>query len=121
MTQKLLIGPMTALLILCAGPAFSQQSLDIGDATVLGLLPATVDVSLTSTGATEGFVLAIAFDTSHISVMNVAISAGVAGVGAELVSAEIFEASGGLTLGVVLDSTAPFNGQTIPAGTSMAE
>ena len=116
MTQRFSIVPMVALLILCAAPAFSQQSLDIGSASVQGLMPATVDVSMTSTADTEGFVLAISYDTNHISVMNVVISAGVAGVGAELVSAEIFEAQGGFTLGVVLDSTAPFNGQVIPAG-----
>ena len=123
MTQRLSFGPLVAFLILSVGlwsaPAFSQQSLDIGDGSVLGLMPDTVNVSLTSTAPTEGFVLAIAYETTHISVMNVAISAGVAGVGAELVAAEIFEALGGFTLGVVLDSTAPFNGQTIAAGTSV--
>lgn len=117
MTRRVLCS----ILFLCMGLGVSaragaQQSLTIGNAVVQGLTVSTVTVSLTSTAPTEGFVLAIGYDTSQISVTDIDISALVAARPAELVVGEVFDAAGGATLGVVLDANAPFAGQTLPAG-----
>lgn len=102
-----------------ATPAQAQQSISLGNETILGLSTATVDVTMTTTAGTEAYILAVGYDTSLVSVTDFDISALVAGVGAELVSGGIFDATGGATLGVVLDAFTPFAGQEIAAGTDV--
>ncbi|MGE3163380.1 MAG: hypothetical protein AB7O52_00590 [Planctomycetota bacterium] len=108
-------------LVVCLGmlaamgsPALAQQSLSIGTTSISGLASATVDVRLTSTAPTEGFVLAIGYDTTLLSVTGITSL-----VTAELVAPEVFDSVGGVTLGVVLDATAPFGGQVIPASANL--
>ena len=123
MKQKfsLRVFSLVAMLGMCVGAsnASAQQSLSIGDTTVQGLQSASMNIVLDSTAPTEGFVAAVMYDTSKVSVLNVDIAGTITdSTGAELVVPQIFEAQGGFTLGVVLDSSAPFGGQTIPAGTA---
>lgn len=106
-------------LMVGASSASAQQSLTINNASTQGLQSANMDIVLDSSAATEGFVAAVQYDTMKVSVLSVDITGTITdSTGAELVVPEIFEAQGGFTLGVVLDSTAPFDGQTIPAGTN---
>ncbi|MEM7168220.1 MAG: hypothetical protein AAF581_22425 [Planctomycetota bacterium] len=117
------IGWLSLLLML--GVAFSatsaqaQQSISLGNETILGLSSTTVDVSMTTTTGTEAFILAVGYDTAQVSVTNFDISALVAAAPAELISGSIFEPAGGATLGVVLDAFSPFNGQELAAGTDI--
>ncbi len=98
------------------GSVSAQQSLTVGSDSTLGLSPRTLPVTMTSTAPTEGFVLAIAFDNSLVTIDDVSIAGSVtASVGAELVVSEILP-NQGATLGVVLDAGAPFDAQMIPAG-----
>lgn len=92
-------------------------SLDLGDASITGLTSATVEVLLSSaTNSVEGFTLAIGYDTSLLSATDLDIAGATVAAGAEFVVPEIFEASGGCTLGVLLDLSPPFDGQTISPG-----
>ena len=102
-------------------PTFAgDQSVAISNGTIAGIQSDTLSVTMNTDAPTEGFVLAVGYDdTSLVSVTDVSvIGTDTAAAGAELVVAEIFDAEGGFTLGVVLDSTGPFDGQTIPAGAS---
>ncbi len=66
-------------------------------------------------GAVQGFVLAIQHDPAVITLEDINLNGTVSQtVGAEFQATETL-ANGG-TLGVVLDFTSPFNGQTIPVG-----
>ena len=105
-----------------ASSAIAQDSLSLGDGQIAGLGSDTVGVSLTNGSPVEGFILAIGYDTSLISVLEVSIAGTVTeSVGAELVIPEIFDDQGGFTLGVVLDFQAPFGGQTIVAGAGLSD
>ena len=98
--------------------ASAQQSLSIvgpGGPPVQGLGSATFEVRMTSTAPTEGFVLAIAYDSGTLQIDSVDAAGATLAAGAELVVPEVLAA--GVTLGVVLDAAAPFDAQTIPAGT----
>lgn len=123
--QRSVRNPLSFLAFLLFGFAVStaeaQHTLEIADASAAGFQPETVDVLLSSPGETEGFVLSITFDPSLISVSDVGVEGTVTeDVGAELVVPEIFAATGGFTLGVVLDASPPFAGQTIAPATSDA-
>ncbi len=118
--QRLVQIPSTVFLALLLGFAASradaQSTLQIEDASAAGLQTEAVEVLLSSPGETEGFVLSITYDTDLVSVGDVGVDGTVTDEqGAELVVAEVFEAAGGFTLGVVLDVAPPFAGQTIPA------
>lgn len=68
-----------------------------------------------SSGPVQGFVLAVAHDTTQVQLVDVNIAGTVtASTGAELVVPQVF-ADGG-TLGVVLDFNTPFDGQAIAIG-----
>jgi len=96
-------------------PVQAQQSLSITDTNTQGLEALTAIVTLDSDTGTQGYVLAIGFDSSLLNPTEVTVEGtDVESVGAELVVAEIL--SGGLTLGVVLDAELPYEGQEIPAG-----
>ena len=104
-------------MFLLLGNVSAQQSLSIGSETVAGLGSANLPISMTTTAPTEGFVLAISIDSSLVAADEISISGTVTeSAGAELVVPEILT-SGGVTLGVVMDAGAPFDAQTIPAGT----
>lgn len=106
--------------LLATTSAAGQQALRIGNVELQGLLPTDLPVTLDSVAPTEGFVIAIAYDSVSMSVTGIdldpAVAAALAPDSAELVAGEIFDAQGGCTLGVVFDATAPFNGQALPAG-----
>ena len=103
------------LCTLMANPAMGQQSFTIADATTQGLSEFNTEVVLQSTGETQGYVLAIGFDSSVLNATNVSVEGSdVENIGAELIAAEVL--AEGLTLGVVLDAQSPFDGQVIPAG-----
>jgi len=104
-----------ALALLGAGSVHGQQSFTIDSGSTAGTAPETLDIRLDSTAATEGYVLAIGFDSALVAADDFTIAGSVAdSVGAELAIAEIF--ANGATLGVVLDASPPFSGQTIAAG-----
>ena len=74
--------PLTAVLLAAivligaaglVSPAYSQQSVSIVDNTVDGLAPVTMEVVMTTTEPTEGFVLAIGFDESQVNVTDVSV------------------------------------------------
>lgn len=117
-TRRILFAWMFC--ILAAGSLHAQQSLSISSTPtpIQGLGSTTLDITLDSTAATEGFVLAIGFDSALLAANDLSISTEVDSVGAELTVTEIF--ADGATLGVVLDAGAPFNGQTIPASTGLS-
>ncbi|NCG13101.1 MAG: hypothetical protein GWP38_07135, partial [Planctomycetia bacterium] len=94
-----------------------QQSLTIADATTQGLSGFSTEVVLQSDSETQGYVLAIGFDSALLNATNVTVEGSdVASIGAELIAAEILQS--GITLGVVLDAQSPFDGQVIPPGQS---
>ncbi|MDC0853034.1 hypothetical protein OAP77_01640, partial [Planctomycetota bacterium] len=87
-----------------------------GGVVVQGAGSATFGVTMTNDAEVEGFVVALSFDSSSVSVTDVSTSGSVTeSSGAELIVPEIL--AGGFTLGCVLDAAAPFDGQTIGAGT----
>ncbi len=123
MTRVAVHGIMSLAAVLClglsGGPLLAQQSVTIEDATAAGLESVDIGVLLTNDDDVEGFVLAIGYDTDKVSVTDAGVDGTVTdSVGAELVVAEIFESQGGFTLGVVLDATPPFLGQTIAPGSN---
>ena len=113
--QLRLIPIACATLFLFLGSISAQQSLTIGSGSTLGLNSQTLPVSLTSTNTSEGFVLAIAFDATIVAVDDVSVAGTVTeAVVAELIVPEIL--ANGVTLGVVLDVSPPFDAQMIPVG-----
>ncbi|RTZ91812.1 MAG: hypothetical protein DSY81_09820 [Bacillota bacterium] len=95
------------------------QSLSISSTSTQGLAPASMTISLDSTDATEGYVLAVAYDDSQASVSDLSTAGTVTeSSNSELVVPEIL--SGGFTLGVVVDAEPPFDGHSIPAGSGQA-
>ncbi|MGE4631905.1 MAG: hypothetical protein AAEJ47_02600, partial [Planctomycetota bacterium] len=111
---------LTAIFLVCTSVSLAGggQSLSISSTSTQGLAPASLSLSLDSSAATEGFVVAVAYDDSLASVTDLSTaSTATDSSGAELIVSEIL--SGGFTLGVVLDAEAPFDGHTIPAGSGL--
>jgi hypothetical protein len=107
---------MALLCLGYAGVAVAADSFTIGSNSTVGLTPATMSVLMDNDADVQGYVLAIEWDDARVDVTSVDVSGTVSGIGAELVVGELFPAEQGLTLGVVLDATAPFAGQVIAAG-----
>lgn len=102
--------------VLCLGllgsPAQAQDSVAIdAPANIPAFGTAACSVNLTNSSDVEGYVLAISFEGEYLTVSNV--TAGDIADDAELVVSEIFDEDDGFTLGVVMDATAPFEGQVI--------
>jgi hypothetical protein len=99
-----------------AGIVGAQQSMDIvgGQQSVQGTGSASFEVQMTNTAAVEGYVAAVSYDNSTVAITSVTAGSAATSNGAELIVPEIL--STGFTLGVVMDATAPFDGQTIPSG-----
>ena len=97
--------------------AFAQNALTITDGETAGLAPETLSVLMDADTPVEGYVLAITFDAGLLSVSDVGAGSATEAALAELIVPETL--SGGFTLGVVVDATAPFDGQEIPAGTGL--
>ncbi|MDE0960403.1 MAG: hypothetical protein OSB09_06455 [Planctomycetota bacterium] len=95
--------------------AFAQNSLTITDGQSAGLASETLSVLMDADAPVEGFVLAITFDNGLLSVSDIVAGSATLAASAELIVPETL--SGGFTLGVVVDASAPFDGQEIPAGT----
>ena len=94
-----------------------QNSISIsgGGQTVQGLGSASFGVDMTNDAEVEGFVVAVSYDNSAVAITDLSTAGTVTeAAGAELVVPEILGA--GFTVGVVLDATAPFDGQTIAVG-----
>ena len=94
--------------------AFAQNSLTITDGQSAGLASETLSVLMDADASVEGFVLAITFDNGLLSVTDIVAGSATTAASAELVVPETLP--GGFTLGVVVDASAPFDGQEIPAG-----
>ena len=106
---------LLAVLLAAIGThAFAQNSLTITDGQSAGLASETLSVLMDADAPVEGFVLAITFDNGLLSVTDIVAGSATTAASAELVVPETL--SGGFTLGVVVDATAPFDGQEIPAG-----
>ena len=104
-----------ALIGWLTGPLGAQQAVEIQDATAEGFAPTAIEVIATTDVATEGFVLAIGYDTTLASVIDVTVEGSATEIaGAELVVGEVFDLEGGATLAVVVDAAPPFTGSTIP-------
>ncbi|MEM7168218.1 MAG: dockerin type I repeat-containing protein [Planctomycetota bacterium] len=100
-------------LMLLPSVCFAQQSLTIGSTSVVGFQTADVEVTMETTAPTDGFVLAIGYDTQMLTVFDIQPSLVVAAAPTELFVGELFDSVGGCTLGVVLDASAPFMGQVL--------
>lgn len=96
----------------------AQQSLTIDNTSVVGLMTTTNTVTMVATAPVQGFVLAVGYNTTELTVVSFDPTAAVLAAPAELVASSIYDPMGGATLGVVLDSNSPFGGQTLPAGTT---
>ena len=104
--------------MLCTGIAVAGgQSMNLSDASTQGTASANMSLTLDSAGQTEGFVAAVAFDGSLCAVTDISAGSATTGSGAELFISEIFE--DGFTIGCVVDSSAPFEGNTIAPGTGL--
>ena len=73
------------LCVLLAGSVTAQQSLTIADATTQGLSEFNTEVVLQSTAETQGYVLAVGFDSSVLT----ATDFGVEGTDVESIGAEL--------------------------------
>jgi len=112
-----LLGAVAILVF--TSSASAQQSLSIaGASTVQGTGSATFCVELDSTAPVEGFVLAITYDSAVVTVDSIDRTALTSETEAELFVPEIL--GNGWTLGVVMDSGPPFDGQTIAAGSGLS-
>lgn len=96
-------------------PPRPSFALAIPDVTGSGFVPATMNVVMWNVEPVQGFVIAIEHSSS-VEVIAVDVSGVATAAGAELVVGEIFPGESGFTLGVVLDASPPFDGQTIPPG-----
>ena len=101
-----------AAFIVAAGLYAQEKSLRLGTPTGREV---TVPVTMTCTDPVQGFVLAVAFDTTKLTAMDARAAGATVAAGVELVVSEIIPE--GLTMGVVLDFNPPYDGQTIPGGT----
>jgi hypothetical protein len=90
----------------------AQQSLSISDGSTQGLASETLTITLDATADVQGYVLAIAFDDTLLTASD--LQPAGAAENAELIVAEIL--TGGVTLGVVMDSAPPYGDAPIPAG-----
>ena len=100
-----------------AGGGYSF-SISGSGATVQGTGSADFGVDMDSTTDIEGFVVALSFDDSLVTVTDVSTAGTITeSANAELVVPEIF--TGGFTVGCVLDAAAPFDGQVIAAGNGL--
>ena len=108
-----------AAFISFAGFAGAQQDLSIaGSSTVQGTGSATFTVNMTNTAPVEGVVIAIGYDSALSNVTSIDRTALTNATDAELFVPEIL--ANGFTLGIVMDSGPPFDGQTIAAGSNQA-
>ncbi|MGE4633536.1 MAG: hypothetical protein AAEJ47_10915, partial [Planctomycetota bacterium] len=103
-----LLEPPPASMYMEDGSAPADGFGTTGDARVL------IDNSL---GGVQGFVTAVTHDGAVITLESISMGADTLSAGAEFQIANIY-AEGG-TLGVVIDFTAPFDGQTIPQGNGL--
>ena len=107
-----------AAMISFAGVANAQQSLSIaGSDTVQGTGSTSFAIEMTNTSPVEGLVIAVGFDSALITVDAINRTAATNMTDAELFVPEIL--ANGFTLGVVMDSGPPFDGQTIAVGTDV--
>lgn len=109
--KVVLLGMVLGLL---PDSAIAQSEFSIPSKSTAGFTPVTMLVRMDSDSDVQGYVLAI-MHTGTVEVTSINASGVAATAGAELVVGEIFPGVGGFTLGVVLDATAPFDGQTIAA------
>ncbi|RTZ92262.1 MAG: hypothetical protein DSY81_08760 [Bacillota bacterium] len=115
---KRLRSALLAVLFTVIGThAFAQNSLTITDGQSAGLASETLSVLMDADDSVEGFVLAITFDSALLSVSDIVAGSATLAASAELIVPETLP--GGFTLGVVVDATAPFDGQEISAGTDL--
>ena len=80
-TRRILFALMLSVMGL--GSLDAQQSLTIGSGSIAGTGSTTLDVTMTSTGETEGFVLSIGVDAALLQVSDL----GIAGTVTEVVGA----------------------------------
>ena len=119
MTQKFVGAKLALQVALCFGvlavPALAQNNLSIPNAATAGLTPVNMNVVMDNDGDVQGYVIAVQH-TGTVEVTSIDASGAATAAGAELVVGEIFPGDMGFTLGVVLDASAPFAGQTIAPG-----
>ena len=114
MTQfKLLTSVCMAALLMAGGLYAQDKSLTMGSATGANV---TLEVTLASDAAVQGFVLAVSYDPA-LTATDVRAAGATIANNAELVVPELL--TGGFTLGVVMDFDPPYDGQVIPDGTSV--
>ncbi|MGE4619072.1 MAG: hypothetical protein AAEJ04_04605 [Planctomycetota bacterium] len=90
----------------------AQQSMTIAAGSTQGLAPKTLVISMDAVEDVEGYVLSILFDESLLLATDFwPISDSAA---ADLIVSNVY--SSGVTLGVVMDTVPPFDGNKIPGG-----
>ena len=106
---------MLLLLLLLTGLCgfvSAQETLSISDGSAVGLSSEDMDITMDASAPVQGFVLAIGYDGSIVTASDLAVAGSAAD--AELIFPEIL--TDGVTLGVIMDAEAPFEGQTIAPG-----
>ncbi|MFN0059778.1 MAG: dockerin type I repeat-containing protein [Planctomycetota bacterium] len=114
MRLHVLVFVLTLFVIVTPEAARGQTQLKVIGTSVAGLVSGQVEVRLTTNAPVRAFTLAISYNSTELAVD--AIQAAGAALGAEQSVGSIYDATGGVTLGVVLDAVAPFAGQTIAPG-----
>ena len=109
-----LMGCAGLAVFLAVSPLWAGYALSLGSGEGRD---GQIALSLTTSDPVEGFVASVKFDGAKIQVTHVDRENNLgANLGAELVVTEIY--TNGFTIGVVMDVDEPFEGQTIPAGTT---
>ncbi len=92
----------------------AQNAITLTDVTITDLAGTPGTVLISSDAPVTSVFLSIQFDSQQLAAGS--IEAAGAAIDAEGVFPNIFQSAGGLIVGLILDVTPPFAGQTIPPG-----
>ncbi|MEE2883350.1 MAG: hypothetical protein VYD70_06445 [Planctomycetota bacterium] len=115
MRPVIFISTMFSVLLGISVIAAAQQSLTIEQGSTQGLVPKTLAITMDATEGVEGFVLAIGFDESLLLVDDFGPVGDSAS--ADFIVTAIY--NDGVTLGVVMETEPPFEGDVIASGSGI--
>ena len=98
--------------------AGGAQSMNLSNASTQGTASTNMTLSLDASAPVEGYVSAVEFDGSQCAVSDISQGSATISANAELFIPEIF--ANGFTVGCVVDSSAPFDGNSIAPGAGLA-
>lgn len=105
------VGYLCIALLLSVAPVYAQSAMSLGSGEGQ---EGTLTLSVTTDEPVEGIVASVQFDSGNLVVNSVAAPESLE---AELVVADIY--GDGFTYSLVMDVNEPFDGQTIPVGTTV--